>query len=167
MARWLEKGKMAYVGGGRTLASFTYIENLNEGLALAGLLDAAIGKTYVITDGIRVSWREYFEKLTAVLDLPRPKISIPPGLATIAAGIIEWIYRTFRISFRPPISRYLIAHVRKNFHFTNRKARQELGFEPQVNFDEAINRTASWYRSVVRRDRESPPQERPENPAAD
>ena len=146
MAEYLEKGKMAYVGGGRTLAAFTYVENLNEGLVLAGIVDKAAGETYVITDGSHRTWRDYFEKLTQALDLPQPKISIHPALAYPAAWILEWIYRLFRVSSRPPITRYLIAHVRKDFHFGIQKAGRELGYVPAIGFDEAIRRTAAWYR---------------------
>jgi nucleoside-diphosphate-sugar epimerase len=146
MAEYLEKGKMAYVDGGRKLGAFTYVENLNEGLVLAGILDKAVGETYVMTDGIRLTWREYIDKLIEELDLPRPKISIHPLPAYCAATILEWIYRMFRLTSRPPITRYLIAHVRKDFHFGIQKAARDLGYAPAIGIDEAIRRTAAWYR---------------------
>jgi nucleoside-diphosphate-sugar epimerase len=150
MASLLEKGKMAYIGGGRTLGAFTYIENLVEGLILAGTHENAAGQTYIMTDGIRLTWREYFEKLTAALEVPRPAISIHPIVAYSAACLLEWIYHVLRSQSRPRITRYLIAHASRDFHFSIEKARSELGYEPRIGIDEAIKRTAAWYKHVVR-----------------
>ena len=150
MAKRLEEGRMAYIGGGKKLGAFTYVENLADGLILAGMTKKASGETYVITDGIRMTWWEYFEKLTTALNVPKLKISVHPILAYGAASTLEFVYRLLHIRARPPITRYLITHLRKDFHFSIEKARRDLGYEPKVDVDEAIRRTAEWYRRVVR-----------------
>lgn len=150
MAKMLEAGKIAHVGGGKTLGAFTYVENLVHGLILAGTKKQAAGKTYIITDGIKLTWREYFEKLTKAVCLPAPKISVNANLALGMAMMLELFYRLFRIKARPLITRYLITHLRKDFHFSIDKARMELGYEPKVGIDDAIQRTAEWYKKVVR-----------------
>ena len=73
-----------------------------------------------------------------------------PWLAYAAASALEFAYRFFRVRHRPPITRYLVAHLSVDYHFNIAKARRELGYEPQVGIDEAIRRTAIWYRTVVR-----------------
>jgi len=148
MRKMLESGTMAYIDGGETLGAFTYVENLAEGLILAGIKKEADGEVYVITDGIKLTWREYFEKLTEALDLPKPRISVNSTLAYRVASLLEFFYRLFNIKSRPPITRYLIDHLRKDFHFTIGKARRELGYEPKVGIDEAIQRTADWYKKI-------------------
>jgi len=151
MAKMLEAGRMAYVGGGKKLGAFTYVENLVDGLILAGEKKKAPGETYIITDGIKMTWCEYFEKLTTALDIPKPRFSVHPVIAYIAAVKLEFFYRLFHIQSRPLITRYLITHLRKDFHFSIEKAKRELGYEPRVHVDEAIGRTAEWYKKVVRR----------------
>ncbi len=150
LATLLEKGRMAHIGGGKKLGAFTYVENLADGLILAGTSDSAVGETYVITDGVRLTWREYFDKLTSALDVPRPRLSVNPTLAYVAASMLEFVYRLFRVSQRPPITRYLVAHLSRDFHFSVDKARRELGYEPQIGVDEAVRRTADWYKKVIR-----------------
>jgi nucleoside-diphosphate-sugar epimerase len=150
MTKLLEAGMMAQIGGGKTLGAFTYVENLADGLILAGTREEATGETYVITDGMKMTWREYFDRLSEALDVPRPRFSVNPVLAYVSASIFEFWYRLFRIRVRPPITRYLVAHLRKDFHFSIEKARRELGYEPKVDIDEAIRRTAKWYKHVVR-----------------
>jgi len=146
----LERGCMATVAGGNRVGAFAYVENLADGLILAGTRPEAAGEAYVITDGIRLTWRGYFEKLAAALDLPGPRFSVPPDLAYAVAALLEATYRLLRIQHRPPITRYLVTHLSKDFHFSIAKAQRELGYEPLVGVDEAIRRTAAWYRAVVR-----------------
>ena len=150
MAKRLEAGKMGCIDHGRTLGAFTYVENLADGLILAGTKKKAVGETFVITDGVKLSWAEYFEKLTDALGVPVPKVSIRAGLADAGAAVLEFVYRTLRIKTRPVITRYLIAHLRVDFHFSIEKACRVLGYEPRVAVDEAVRRTADWYRATVR-----------------
>ena len=150
LSKLLESGWMAHVGRGDKLGAFTYVENLADGLILAGTVGNAAGEAYVITDGVKLTWRAYFEKLTAALDVPPPRISVSPALAYAAASVLEFVYRLFHIWRRPPITRYLVTHLSRDFHFSIAKARRELGYEPRVGMDEGIRRTAEWYKRVVR-----------------
>jgi len=150
MAGMLEKGRMALIDGGKTMGAFTYVENLADGLILAGTVPHAIGETYVITDGIKLTWREYFDRLTSALGVPKPSFSVNSQLAYAAAAVLEFVYSRLRIQTRPPITRYLIAHLWKDFQFGIDKARRELGYKPRVPIDKAIRRTAEWYIRVVR-----------------
>jgi nucleoside-diphosphate-sugar epimerase len=151
LSKLLESGLMAHVGRGEKLGAFTYVENLAHGLVLAGTVEWAAGEAYVVTDGVKLTWRAYFDKLTSALDVPPPRISVDPALAYAAATVLEFVYRLLHITRRPPITRYLITHLSKDFCFSIEKARRELGYEPQVRVDEAIRRTARWYKRVVRR----------------
>ncbi len=150
MADLLEAGRMPVLGGDAKLGAFAYVENLADGIVLAGTVPQAAGEAYVITDGIELSWDEYFARLTAALDLPAPRLRIPPPLARFAAAALEAIYRLFGIATRPPITRYLVEHLGHDVHFSIEKARRGLGYEPAIPLDEAIARTAGWYKQVVR-----------------
>jgi nucleoside-diphosphate-sugar epimerase len=149
LSKLLESGLMAYVGQGEKLGAFTYVENLADGLILVGTVEQAAGEVYVITDGVRLTWRDYFEKLTSALGVPRPRISVSPALAWAIASTLESAYHLFCIRRRPPITRYLVTHLSKDFYFSIDKARRELGYEPRVGIDEAIEQTAKWYKEMV------------------
>jgi len=153
LAPLLESGLTAVVGRGRKLGAFTYVENLADGLILAGTSEQAAGEAYVITDGIKLSWGEYLRRLTTALELPPPRLSLPPFAVSLAATLLESVYRLFGLRDRPPITLYLVTHLTNDFHFRIDKARRELGYEPGVDIDEAIRRTAAWYQEVVREKR--------------
>ena len=150
MAPLLEKGRMGTIDGGRALGAFTYVENLADGLILAGVKPEAAGQTYLITDGIKLTWKEYLEKLTGVLGVRRPWYSINGRLAYGIAIVLESIYRLFRIQSRPLLTRYVVSHMTGDFHFRIDKAIKELGYQPRVNIDELIRETAEWYKKAVR-----------------
>ncbi|MBN2414237.1 NAD-dependent epimerase/dehydratase family protein [bacterium] len=149
MASMLKNGAMGYIGGGRKLGAFSYIENLVDGIILCGYRAEAVGEAFIITDGTQMTWRTYFEKLTDAIGVPRPRFSLHPALAWGLASLMEAVYSLFRISSRPPLTRYLVDHMRCDTHFSIAKARKLLGYEPAVNTDEGIRRTAAWFRSVV------------------
>lgn len=150
MAPLLEKGIMGTINGGRALGAFAYVENLADGMILAGTRSEAIGQAYVITDGIKLTWKQYFEKLTDVLGVHQPWYSINGHLAYGLVSVLEWIYRMLRIRSRPLLTRYVVRHMMGDFHFRIDKAKRELGYQPRVDIDEAIRRTAEWYKKVVR-----------------
>jgi nucleoside-diphosphate-sugar epimerase len=150
MVGLLEAGALSTIGDGGKLGAFTYVENLVDGLILAGTTEGAAGEAYIITDGIKLTWREYLERLTSAVDVPEPCLCVPPALAYAAASVLEFFYRLLRVRQRPPITRYLVTHLTNDFHFSIDKARHELGYEPHVGIDEAIERTAEWYKRTVR-----------------
>jgi nucleoside-diphosphate-sugar epimerase len=148
IAPLLRRGLLPYLDGGRTLGAFTYVENLAEGLALAGVADAAPGQAYVLTDGVELTWRSYLEGLADALGWPRPWLSIPSWLADPAASALEALYRRLSMQGRPLITKYLVEHLRHDVHFSIAKAKAELGYAPSVRVEEALERTAAWFREA-------------------
>ncbi len=148
IAPLLRRGLLPYLDKGRTLGAFTYVENLAEGLALAGVAEAAPGEAYVITDGVELTWQGYIEGLADALGWPRPWLSVPSWLAEPAASALEALYRRLGVQRRPPITRYLVEHLRHDVHFRIAKARAELGYAPSVGVEEALARTAAWFREA-------------------
>jgi len=150
MASMLEAGAMGYIGGGEKLGAFAYIDNLVQGIILCGYSPEAAGEAFILTDGTAMTWRTYFEKLTAALDVPKPRFSLHPLLAWTAASVMECIFRLFRLPGRPPLTRYLVDHMRCDTHFSIAKAEVMLGYRPEIDTEEGIRRTAAWFRSVMR-----------------
>jgi polyketide synthase len=148
IAPLLRRGLLPYLDGGRTLGAFTYVENLAEGLALAGVAEAAPGQAYVLTDGVELTWRSFLDGLADALGWPRPWLSVPSWLADPAASALEALYRRLGVQRRPPITRYLVEHLRHDVHFSIAKARAELDYAPSVGVEEAFERTAAWFRET-------------------
>jgi nucleoside-diphosphate-sugar epimerase len=88
LARALERGLFAYVGGGRSRLTTAYVENLCAGVELAGREKNAAGQTYVIGDDEPVSWRRLIELFCRELGY-RPAVPLEEAVRRTVA----W-YRT-------------------------------------------------------------------------
>jgi nucleoside-diphosphate-sugar epimerase len=145
-ARALENKMMIFINKGQALTCPTYIENLTEALWLAATKEEAIGETFIISDGLNISWQQFVEKICQELQAPIPRISINFKSAYALATLIEGIYKFFQIKQAPPITRYRVCNAGRDYHFSIEKAHRILGYSPRINLDEAIRRTVNWYR---------------------
>lgn len=147
-ARALEKRMMIYINKGKAITCPTYVENLTEALWLAATKEEAIGETFIISDGLNITWQQFVEKICQQLQAPLPRISINFKSAYALATLMEYIYKIFRIRKAPLITRYRICNAGRDYHFSIEKAHRILGYSPRINLDEAIRRTVNWYREV-------------------
>lgn len=143
----VEKKMMTYVSGGKAWTCPTYIENLVDALWLAATKPEAIGETFIVSDGLEINWKQFIEKICQQLQVPKPRISINFYIAYSMALIMEGIYKLLRLKATPAITRYRICNVGRDYHFSIEKARNVLGYSPQIHIDEAIRRTVEWYKN--------------------
>lgn len=104
-------------GDGLQSRDFTYVENVVHGNLLASQVAGASGQVMNLATGGRVTLVELVEKINVILGT-----TIPPMYDDERAGDIKYS--------RAEIS----------------KAREILGYEPIVSFEEGLARTAAWYR---------------------
>ncbi len=143
----LESGKAGYVDGGKRKTCPVYVENLVDGIMLASQKEEAIGETFFITDGMDITWKEFTDKLADEMNLKRPTSSFPFFLAYAVAFVMEFIYTALDTKEPPILTRYRIFNGGKDYTFSIEKARKNLGYEPKIQFEEAIKRTVNWYRN--------------------
>jgi nucleoside-diphosphate-sugar epimerase len=100
----------------------------------------AWGETFNVTDGKTVTCREYFDRLTAVAGLRRPR-SLPAAVLRPAAYLLTGLQRLLRREqdFSPDAIRFV---TRKHAYSIARI--RSLGYEPRVDLDEGLRRTAQW-----------------------
>ena len=145
MAEGIRKGMYSHVGGGSTIMSFAYVDNLIDGMLLAATHPEAVGRVYNLVDDRKVSMREFVDAMCDALGWKRPKSSVPLGVAKFVGAAMEDAYRLVGAKKGPPLTRYRIAYVAKHLHFSNERAKRELGWVPSVGFEEGLQRTARWY----------------------
>lgn len=150
MAPVLARGRWPHVGRGRFVFCYSFIENLVDGVALAGMRPEGAGRTFNITDDIRPTWAEYIEVLQSLFGNRRGSISFPVPVARAAGCAAEWMFRLFRAQNPPPITDYRTALVSKDFHFSCARAKALLDYRPQVPFEEGLRRTVEWYQGSKR-----------------
>lgn len=120
-----------------------YIDDLVESIVLAAQKGEP-GAAYTVWDGTPVGFDELFERLAQISGgsgarhLPRPLLSA-------IAGYTEWVAK--RRGRPPAFGRHGITMVDRRGTASNRRAREELGWEPKVSFDQGMRRSEEWLRA--------------------
>jgi nucleoside-diphosphate-sugar epimerase len=150
MARAICARQMLLVGGGRAVAGLLYVENLVDAAVLALRNDASLGEAFNLTDGLDITWKRFLDDLAEGLGCPGPRWSVPYGVAFgIAFGLehgYRWLRRTARVTTRPLLSRQAVHVLGRDQDFSNRKARETLGWAPRVSYQHGLAATIGWLR---------------------
>ncbi len=141
--RYVKNGKFKMIGSGNVLYHLTFVEDLVEGIALAGEKEAAIGQIYTIGGSEYVTLNVYVNHLAEIFDTKISKLKIPVWPVWTAGLICELICRPLRIE--PPIFRRRVDFFSKDRAFDISKAKKDLGYGPKVPLREGLKITADWY----------------------
>lgn len=140
----VSKGTFPMFGSGRTLYHPLYVDNLVDAFLLCMPPGAGNGRAYLIADE---NYYQIEQIVRAVARALGVQVRIPhyPVLPVVALGhIMEKAYKPFGIA--PPIFPRRVDWYRQNRAFDISRAKRELGYEPRVDLDEGLRRTAVWYR---------------------
>ncbi|MGH7491757.1 MAG: NAD-dependent epimerase/dehydratase family protein [bacterium] len=143
--RYVHNGKFRMLGSGRVLYHLTFVEDLVAGIALAGEKAEAIGQTFTIGGREYTTLSELVARIARALAVPLPSKKIPVWPVWFGGLLCEIACRPFGIE--PPIYRRRVDFFIKDRAFDISKARKLLGYEPQVDLDAGLKRTADWYRA--------------------
>lgn len=148
MARAIQAGRMLLVDRGRAIAGLTYVENVVDAALLALHGERAVGEAFNVSDGLRVTWKEFTDALAAGLGCPPVKHSASYGVANALGFTLESGYRLLRratgVSASPLLSRQAVQVLGRNQDFSTAKARELLGHTPRVPYADALAATLAW-----------------------
>jgi nucleoside-diphosphate-sugar epimerase len=137
-------GSFPIFGNGRTLYHPLYIDNLVDAFLLAMDTAKGRGQTYLVADDSYVTIESLVRKVGDCLGVEVRTPHFPVLPLVVAGHVMEKVCRPFGID--PPIFPRRVDWYRQNRAFDIGKARRELGYQPQVNLEEGLRRTADWYR---------------------
>ena len=150
IARAIRNGSMLLVEGGRPVAGLCYVDNLMDAAVLALRHEDAPGQTFNVSDGLDVTWKEFTDGLAEGLGCSPVRWSLPFWTANALGSSLEHGYRllrtTTRLETRPLLSRQAVHVLGHNQAFSNRKAREVLGWEPRVHYASGLDATLAWLR---------------------
>ncbi len=144
----LKTGAPGLISGGRGNAGLAYVDNVADVLILAGLDESSVGRVYNASDGLAVTWNQYFSDLAQMIGAKAPG-SIPRFPAVISATVFEALWKLFRIKKRPPLTREALNLVGSDNRFPNRRIVVELGYTPQVSYAEGMARTREYIEKTM------------------
>ncbi len=142
----LRRGSFAYFGSGEQLLNCIYVKNLVHGIFLAAEHRDAVGEVFNLTDGQRITKKQFVGTVAELAGLRAPSRHIPLGLARFLANLVERIAK-FRGAKNPPIINK--AHYKflgLNLDYSIDKARRVLGYQPPYSFEQGIELAMAEHR---------------------
>lgn len=142
LAQALRAGRLRRIGDEACTVDLSYIDNVVDATVLA--MDASWrlgGRVYNISNGEPVAIWSVIDRLADALSLPRPRKRVPKPLALALASAVEAFHRRFRPDAEPPLLRYGVELLSVDMTLDIARAREELGYRPRVNMDEALDKT--------------------------
>lgn len=133
----VEKGRFAWIGGGRQLTATTHVENTVEGLVLAAERGRP-GGVYFVTDGEPVVFRDFVSDLMRTQGIEPPARSVPAPVAGALAAAGEAIWGALGRGSAPPVTRFAYWASAQECTIDISRARDELGYRPPVSRDEGL-----------------------------
>lgn len=146
-------GKLVQIGDGSNKVDVTYVEDAARAhlLAADALKPGAVaaGSVYFISQDHPVMLWPWVNDLLARLEVPpiKRKISLPA--ARIVGGLLEFIYRTFRLKGEPRLTRFLANELALSHYYDISRAKRDFGYQPQVSMAEAVERTVAYFRETM------------------
>jgi nucleoside-diphosphate-sugar epimerase len=134
----IEKGKFAFIGGGRHRTSTTHVDNTVEGLILAADKGTP-GAAYFVTDGEPIVFREWIERLVATRGVEAPDKSVPKPVAGALAAGGETVFKLLRRTQKPPpLTRMAYWVSSLECTLDDSAARRDLGYVPVITREQGL-----------------------------
>ncbi|MEM7522395.1 MAG: NAD-dependent epimerase/dehydratase family protein [Pseudomonadota bacterium] len=133
-------------GSGDIAYHMTYVDDMVQGLILAGEHEAAIGEVFLIGSDDYTSLNEMVRMIAETLGAPAPRGRLPVAPLMAAATLCEFACKPLGID--PPLHRRRVSFFTKARAFSVDKAKTLIGYQPTVPLADGLARTAAWYRET-------------------
>jgi nucleoside-diphosphate-sugar epimerase len=120
-----------------------YIDDLVQGMVLAGQVGDAIGEVFILAGESAITINQLAEIVARALGVPPPRIRIPLFPVQAAAVVTEMICKPLGI--QPPLYPRRVDFFRSDYVFDVSKAKRVLGYAPQNDVADGVNKTKAWY----------------------
>lgn len=141
-------GQMVVVGTGHNHLPLAYVDDVAEGMLLAGQAEQAAGRVYLLLNDEPVTQREFLGAIAAELGVAPPTRRIPYRVGLLAGGAAESAWKLAGREQPPPVMRYGLRLLGGENRFSIARARRELGFSPAIGYAEGVRRGIAWYREA-------------------
>ncbi|MGB9004437.1 MAG: NAD-dependent epimerase/dehydratase family protein [Candidatus Aminicenantales bacterium] len=141
--RGFEKGVPMIVGHGDWFFGFCYIENLCLAAHLILLTPGIEGRTYTITNGQMITWRDFFTEIYKGLN-KKQRVFVPVWLAMTAAALQQAVHKVIP-RYKPELSYYRIKRVTSHTTYDITPAVRDLGYRPDQDAGRQIQSIVEWY----------------------
>lgn len=161
IVKGLRSGALRIPGGGEGLITPVYVDDLAECVLLALTHPDGEGGVFTAWSGERVPVHVFFGHYARMLGKPKAP-SVPVSVARVAARAEELLGAL--TGRHPTATTFGLRYVSRRHAYESPRAREVLGWEPQVSLSEGMRRTEAWLRESGHLDATAPPPPAPRSP---
>lgn len=139
LIRAIGKGRFPIFGDGQNLRHPIYITDCIRGLKLCAEVEQISGEVYIIAGNEPVTIEELTKAIAETLNVSSPRFHFPLALGKLAGASLQFVYKP--LNRQPPFSERSLDFFLKNNAYDISKARQQLGFNPQIDLRMGLEQT--------------------------
>lgn len=136
--------RFVMIGDGEIYYHMVYVSDLVRGFRLLAEHPRALGEVFILAGARYYTLNEVVARIASLLDAPGPRLRIPARPVQLLGSAVEKV--CIPLGIEPPLYRRRVDFFTKSRAFSIEKAKRLLGYEPQVDLDTGLARTAEWYR---------------------
>lgn len=126
----LRSGKARIVGSGRNSVDAVHVDDVADLVARVLASPASIGRTYNVNHPHNPTWSEFVALVAQAIGVEPPAGRLPIPVALLAAASMELAAAV--TGRQPRLTRYAVRVIGRQYRYAVDRARDELGFTPQV-----------------------------------
>ena len=142
------KGALRKLGSRECLVDTVYIDNAALAhLQAADQLDVGsivAGKAYFLSQGEPLPIWDVVNRILDAGGLPPVTRTLSPSLAYTIGTILEKVYGLLKLKGEPRMTRFVAKELSTSHWFDLSAAKNDFGYQPEVTFDEGIERLREW-----------------------
>jgi nucleoside-diphosphate-sugar epimerase len=147
-------GRLRKIGDGTNVVDTVFVENAAAAhlLALDRLSPSSpiAGQAYFIAQGEPMPLWETIEKMIiAAGGPPLPRRGVSRKAAHRVGAVCEFLWKTLPLPGEPPMTRFVASQLASSHWFNLDRARIELGYQPEISFEEGLKRLTPKSGNVV------------------
>lgn len=139
LADWARRGIMPIVGDGSALAYPIYVDNLVDLILAAMTHPKASGRVYNGVDDGPVTMQQFLGGFLDMADTKRA-LRLPAWLARLGSNAVDPFVSTRNM-------RYIVNQMISKGQISNQKAKQDLGWQPEIALEEGLLKTELWLKA--------------------
>lgn len=143
--RSIAKGRFVMIGSGQTRLHMVHVDDLCQGIELCGSQESAIGQVFILAGPDAPTLNELCALIAGTLQVKPPRFRVPVWPVYLAGAACELLCVPLRID--PPLHRRRVSFFTHHREFDISRARNLLGYAPQVSAAQGVARTAAWYKA--------------------
>lgn len=142
------RGALRKIGTRECLVDTIYIDNAALAHLQAadhlGIGSGVAGRAYFLSQGEPLPIWEVVNRILSAGGLPPVTRTISPALAYNIGAVLEKVYTLLKLKGEPRMTRFVARELSTAHWFDLTAARRDFGYQPEISFDQGIERLRAW-----------------------